>query len=114
MALTRKPEIKNAGLPPEPPRKKLPHELTDEDFEKVSVSGPAPRPAVAAPAQPVVEEKPKGVKMGNKRQISHTITAEDLAEADRWAKRLGLGRAGFINMAIAEKTARLRAEIEPR
>lgn len=111
MALTtKKPMIQDSAAAP---RKKLPHELTDEDFEKVTVTGRGAGPA-AAPAQPVVEEKPKGVKMGNKRQISHTITAEDLAEADRWAKRLGLGRAGFINMAIAEKTARLRAEIEPK
>jgi len=42
----------------------------------------------------------KGVKKGNKRQISLTITPELLQRVDELAKRTGQSRAGLINLAI--------------
>ena len=44
--------------------------------------------------------KVAGVKKGNKRQISLTITPELLAKVDQMAAELGQSRAGLINMAI--------------
>lgn len=46
------------------------------------------------------EEKPKGFAVGNKRQISLTITPEMLKKVDEIAARTGQGRAGIINLAI--------------
>jgi hypothetical protein len=43
----------------------------------------------------------KGVKRGNREQISHTITPELLAKVDERAKLEGQTRAGLINLAIA-------------
>lgn len=42
----------------------------------------------------------KGIKKGNKRQISLTITPELLRRVDEAAARTGQGRAAIINMAI--------------
>ncbi|MBD8526231.1 CopG family transcriptional regulator [Pseudomarimonas arenosa] len=42
----------------------------------------------------------KGIRKGNKRQISLTIAPELLRKVDEVAKRTGQGRAGIINMAI--------------
>jgi len=44
--------------------------------------------------------KVAGVKKGNKRQISLTITPELLAKVDRLAAELGQSRASVINMSI--------------
>ena len=45
--------------------------------------------------------KPKGVRKGNKVQISLTITEELLEKVNRMAKENGQTRAGFINLAIS-------------
>ncbi|MDD3446290.1 MAG: ribbon-helix-helix domain-containing protein [Zavarzinia sp.] len=42
----------------------------------------------------------KGIKKGNKRQITLTIAPELLRRVDEAAKRTGQGRAAIINMAI--------------
>ncbi|MCI1728242.1 MAG: CopG family transcriptional regulator [Chiayiivirga sp.] len=42
----------------------------------------------------------KGIRKGNKRQISLTIAPELLRKVDEAAKRTGQGRASIINMAI--------------
>lgn len=42
----------------------------------------------------------KGVKKGNKQQISLTITPTLLAKVDELAAELGQSRAAIINMAI--------------
>lgn len=42
----------------------------------------------------------KGIRKGNKRQISLTIAPELLRKVDDAAKRTGQGRASIINMAI--------------
>lgn len=41
-----------------------------------------------------------GVRKGNKRQISLTITPELLAKVDQLAAELGQSRAAVINMSI--------------
>ena len=45
-------------------------------------------------------EYEKGIKKGNKRQITLTIEAELLERVDQVAKRTGQARAAVINMAI--------------
>lgn len=42
----------------------------------------------------------KGIRKGNKRQISLTIAPDLLRRVDEIAQRTGQGRAGIINMAI--------------
>lgn len=42
----------------------------------------------------------KGIKKGNKRQISLTIAPELLQRVDELAQRTGQSRAGVINLAI--------------
>jgi len=44
--------------------------------------------------------QPKGVKKGNKQQISLTITPSLLAKVDQLAAELGQSRASIINMAV--------------
>jgi len=44
--------------------------------------------------------KPKGVKKGNKQQISLTIAPSLLTKIDELAAELGQSRAAVINMAI--------------
>lgn len=44
--------------------------------------------------------KAKGVKKGNKQQISLTITPALLTKVDELADKLGQSRAAVINMAI--------------
>lgn len=44
--------------------------------------------------------KPKGVRKGNKQQISLTISPALLSEVDDLAAELGQSRAAVINMAI--------------
>lgn len=55
----------------------------------------APDANVAAP-----ESYAKGVRKGNKRQISLTIAPELLRKVDDVAKRTGQARAAVINMAL--------------
>lgn len=43
----------------------------------------------------------KGVKKGNKQQISLTMTPVLLAKVDALAEKMGQSRAAVINMAIA-------------
>lgn len=49
---------------------------------------------------PDSEAQPKGVRKGNKRQISLTITPALLQRVDELAAELGQSRAAIINMAI--------------
>lgn len=49
---------------------------------------------------PDAELKPKGVRKGNKQQISLTIAPPLLAKIDDLAAELGQSRAAVINMAI--------------
>lgn len=44
--------------------------------------------------------------------VSFRIEDEDLAEADRWAARLGVERSQLLRDALAAYLARLAAEIE--
>ncbi len=53
-----------------------------------------------AQLEPDAEEYDKGVRIGNKRQISLTITPELLQRVDEVAKRTGQARAAVINLAI--------------
>lgn len=49
---------------------------------------------------PVPDSYDKGIRKGNKRQISLTIAPDLLRKVDEAAKRTGQGRASIINMAI--------------
>lgn len=49
---------------------------------------------------PDADSSPKGVKKGNKRQISLTISPVLLAKVDELADELGQSRAAIINMAV--------------
>ena len=49
---------------------------------------------------PDAEARPRGVKKGNKQQISLTISPELLAKVDTLAARMGQSRAAVINLAI--------------
>jgi hypothetical protein len=49
---------------------------------------------------PDAESKPRGVKKGNKQQISLTIAPALLEKIDAMADELGQSRAAIINMAI--------------
>ena len=64
-------------------------------------SQPAARSATQfIAAAPDGDGSPRGVRKGNKRQISLTITPELLAKVDAIAGRLGQSRAALINMAV--------------
>jgi hypothetical protein len=56
--------------------------------------------AFLAKAPDAAPPGPKGVRKGNKLQISHTITPELLAQVDQAAAKTGQSRAALINMAI--------------
>lgn len=49
---------------------------------------------------PDAETKAKGIKKGNKRQISLTIAPALLEKVDELAAELGQSRAAIINMAV--------------
>lgn len=51
-------------------------------------------------AAPDGDSSPRGVRKGNKRQISLTIMPDLLAKVDAIAGRLGQSRAAVINMAV--------------
>ncbi|AOW24588.1 CopG family transcriptional regulator [Sphingomonas melonis TY] len=58
----------------------------------------------APDASPVLKDAPaeyeKGIKKGNKRQITLTIAPDLLERVDQVARRTGQARAAVINMAI--------------
>ena len=60
--------------------------------------GAAPDAGAADPS--AAGEYEKGIKKGNKRQITLTISPELLRKVDEVAKRTGQARAAIINMAI--------------
>lgn len=70
----------------------------------MTITKPKPKNTLAADAfisgAPDAEAKPKGVKKGNKQQISLTIAPTLLAKIDEMAAELGQSRAAVINMAI--------------
>jgi hypothetical protein len=70
----------------------------------MTITKPKPKatPAVDAfiSGAPDAESKPRGVKKGNKQQISLTIAPPLLAKIDELAAELGQSRAAVINMAI--------------
>lgn len=82
--ITKRPSSK--ATPPAPA-------VTDKEAEKFI--GGAPDSASTGAVR-------KGVKRGNREQISHTIPHELLALLDESAKAKGLTRAGLINLAISE------------
>ena len=49
---------------------------------------------------PDAEARPRGVKKGNKQQISLTIAPALLVKVDELVAELGQSRAAIINMAI--------------
>lgn len=57
-------------------------------------------PDAAAPKQEAGEVYAKGIKKGNKRQITLTIEPELLRKVDEISKSTGQSRAGLINLAI--------------
>ncbi|MBP9907233.1 MAG: CopG family transcriptional regulator [Rhodoferax sp.] len=70
----------------------------------MTITKPKPQATPAADAfiagAPDAESKPRGVKKGNKQQISLTIAPPLLAKIDELAAELGQSRAAVINMAI--------------
>lgn len=67
--------------------------VTDVKADKFIAGAPDASMAAA-------ESYEKGIRKGNKRQISLTIAPELLRKVDEVAKRTGQGRASIINMAI--------------
>lgn len=57
-------------------------------------------PDAAAPKKEAKEVYSKGMKKGNKRQISLTIEPELLRRVDELSEATGQSRAGLINLAI--------------
>lgn len=49
---------------------------------------------------PDANKKMKGIKKGNKQQISLTMSPALLAKVDELAEKLGQSRASVINMAV--------------
>jgi hypothetical protein len=73
----------------------------------MAITRPKPKTPQAAPnadefisGAPDAEKAIKGVKKGNKQQISLTITPTLLTKVDEMAAKLGQSRAAVINMAI--------------
>ena len=70
----------------------------------MAITKPKPKTTVTADefisGAPDAEIKPKGVKKGNKQQISLTIAPALLIKIDDLAAELGQSRAAIINMAI--------------
>ena len=59
--------------------------------------------AQAQPEAPAGQTYQKGVRKGNKRQISLTITPALLEKVDAMAAEMGQSRAAIINMAIYQR-----------
>lgn len=68
----------------------------------MAITKPKPKPNADnfIAAAPDSEPKAKGVKKGNKQQISLTIAPALLVKIDNLAAELGQSRAAVINMAI--------------
>lgn len=73
----------------------------------MAITRPKPKTPQATPSAdafisgaPDAEQAAKGVKKGNKQQISLTITPALLVKVDELAAKLGQSRAAVINMAI--------------
>ena len=70
----------------------------------MTITKPKPKSAATADTfisgAPDAEVKPRGVKKGNKQQISLTIAPALLVKIDEMAAELGQSRAAIINMAI--------------
>lgn len=70
----------------------------------MTITKPKPKSTHAADlfisGAPDAEVKPKGVRKGNKQQISLTIAPRLLTKIDELAAELGQSRAAVINMAI--------------
>ena len=73
----------------------------------MAITRPKPKATQAADADAFISGAPdasstpaKGVKKGNKLQISLTITPGLLAKVDEMAAQLGQSRAAVINLAI--------------
>lgn len=70
----------------------------------MAITKPKPKSPQSADAfisgAPDSETKPRGVKKGNKQQISLTIAPSLLTKIDEMAAELGQSRAAIINMAI--------------
>jgi len=70
----------------------------------MAITKPKKKPQTAdnfiAEAPDAETTKPKGVKKGNKQQISLTIAPELLERVDSLSQELGQSRAAVINMAI--------------
>lgn len=73
----------------------------------MAITRPKPKTPQATPSAdafisgaPDAEQPAKGVKKGNKQQISLTITPALLVKVDELAAKLGQSRAAVINMAI--------------
>jgi len=70
----------------------------------MAITKPKPKPKATVDdfiaAAPDSEVKARGVKKGNKQQISLTIAPALLVKIDNLAAELGQSRAAVINMAI--------------
>ena len=70
----------------------------------MTITKPKPKNTVTADefisGAPDAKAKQKGVKKGNKQQISLTIAPTLLIKIDNMAAELGQSRAAVINMAI--------------
>ena len=68
----------------------------------MAITKPKPKATVDdfIAAAPDSEVKARGVKKGNKQQISLTIAPALLVKIDKLAAELGQSRAAVINMAI--------------
>lgn len=72
--------------------------VSDREAAAEAFVAGAPDAQPTKPAPPTSYDK--GVPKGRKRQISLTIAPELLRQVDEQAKKVGIGRAAFISMAI--------------
>lgn len=63
-------------------------------------------PDMKPKASSVVQPYEKGIKKGNKRQISITIDGEILRKIDERAAAMGTGRSAFISVAVFNELAK--------
>ena len=75
-------------------RKPIPGSMDADSFIAGAPDG------VSAPMTGEHDSYDKGVKKGNKRQISLTIDPQLLRRVDELAKKTGQARAAIINLAI--------------
>ena len=81
----------------------------------MAIIRPKAKPAVEAPKQDKADAfisgapdaaKPRGVRMGNTRQVSLTIDPALLDRVDAMATQIGQSRAAVINLAILQALER--------